>query len=147
MINNFKYQAGDKVKCIYTTLDNHENLVEGNTYTVIGAQIVHGDVIYSLEVDGKIYYSIDRFEKAWIPKEKPDMINPSHYKQGKVECIDAIESATVNKTGIEAVCVANVIKYLWRYESKNGLEDVEKMLWYGNKLKEVLVEREKKRGE
>ena len=134
MINNFKYQAGDKVKCIYTTLDNHENLVEGNTYTVIGAQIVHGDVIYSLEVNGKIYYSIDRFEKAWIPKEKPDMINPSHYKQGKVECIDAIESATSKLKGVQAVCTGNAIKYLWRWNEKNGKEDILKSIWYLNKL-------------
>ena len=44
--------------------------------------------------------------------------HPTHYTKGKVECIDAIESATVGKTGIDAVCVANVIKYLWRYEEK-----------------------------
>lgn len=67
-----------------------------------------------------------------------DAINPSHYKQGKVECIDAIESATVHKTGLEAVCTANVIKYLWRYEAKNGLEDVRKAQWYLNKLIDYL---------
>lgn len=64
-----------------------------------------------------------------------DNVNhPSHYCQGKVECIDAIESATVNKIGLEAVCVANVIKYLWRYENKNGLEDAYKARFYLNKL-------------
>lgn len=64
-----------------------------------------------------------------------DNVNhPSHYTQGGVECIDAITAATVNKTGIEAVCTANVIKYLWRYEAKNGLEDVKKAQWYINRL-------------
>lgn len=64
-----------------------------------------------------------------------DNVNhPSHYTQGCVECIDAITAATVNKTGIEAVCTANVIKYLWRYEAKNGLEDVKKAQWYLNRL-------------
>lgn len=63
-----------------------------------------------------------------------DAINPAHYKQGKVECIDAIESATVHKTGLEAFCVGNVIKYCWRYEAKNGLEDVKKAQLYLNKL-------------
>ena len=64
-----------------------------------------------------------------------DNVNhPSHYCQGGIECIDAIESATVNKTGLEAVCVANVIKYLFRYENKNGLEDVYKAQFYLNKL-------------
>lgn len=66
---------------------------------------------------------------------KPDMVNhPSHYNHGGIECIDAIKSATVNKMGIEAVCVANVIKYLFRYETKNGLEDVRKATWYLNRL-------------
>lgn len=73
-----------------------------------------------------------------------DAINPSHYKQGKVECIDALESATVNKTGLEAVCVANVIKYLWRYEAKNGLEDVRKAQWYLAKLIDYLDAKNKK---
>lgn len=73
---------------------------------------------------------------------KSDKINPNHYKKGKVECIHAIESATVGKTGIEAVCVANVFKYLWRYEEKNGPEDVKKAQWYLNKLNEVLEEKQ-----
>lgn len=63
-----------------------------------------------------------------------DAINPSYYKQSKIECIDAIESATVHKTGLEAFCVGNVIKYCWRYEVKNGLEDVKKAQFYLNKL-------------
>ena len=64
-----------------------------------------------------------------------DMVShPPHYNQGGIECIDAIKAATVNKIGIEAVCVANVIKYLFRYETKNGLEDVKKAAWYLNRL-------------
>lgn len=64
-----------------------------------------------------------------------DNVNhPDHYTQGGVECIDAIAAATTGKTGIEAVCVANVIKYLWRYELKNGLEDVKKARWYLDRL-------------
>ncbi len=59
-----------------------------------------------------------------------DAINPTHYTRGGVECIDAIESATVDKRGIEAACTANIIKYLWRYEAKNGIEDVKKARWY-----------------
>lgn len=63
-----------------------------------------------------------------------DNINPNHYKQGKVECIDALAAATTNKVGIEAVCVANIIKYLWRYETKGGVEDVRKAHWYIERL-------------
>jgi hypothetical protein len=67
-----------------------------------------------------------------------DKINPEHYKKGDIECIEAIRSATVGKSGIEAVCVANVIKYLWRYENKGGKVDVEKAQWYLEKLIEKL---------
>lgn len=64
-----------------------------------------------------------------------EMVNhPSHYNQGGVECIDAMKAATIHKVGIEAVCVSNVIKYLWRYEEKNGLEDINKAQWYLNRL-------------
>lgn len=63
-----------------------------------------------------------------------DAINPLHYRNGEIECIDAIKAATVFKHGIEAVCTANAIKYLWRYESKNGIEDVRKARWYLERL-------------
>lgn len=61
-------------------------------------------------------------------------INPPHYTQGQVECIDAIESATTNKPGLQAFCVGNVIKYLWRYEAKGGITDVLKAQWYLERL-------------
>jgi hypothetical protein len=64
-----------------------------------------------------------------------DMVNhPSHYNQGGIECIDCIKSAIVGKVGIEAFCVGNAIKYLFRYEEKNGIEDVKKARWYIDRL-------------
>lgn len=64
-----------------------------------------------------------------------DMVNhPAHYTQGGIECIDCIKSATVGKVGIEAFCVGNAIKYLFRYEEKNGIEDVKKARWYIDRL-------------
>ena len=72
-----------------------------------------------------------------------DMVNhPVHYTQGGIECIDALKAATVSKTGIEAVCTANAIKYLWRYEEKNGVEDVKKARWYIDRLIRELEEKE-----
>ena len=74
-----------------------------------------------------------------------DNVNhPKHYTQGGIECIDAIKAATVGKSGIEAVCVANVVKYLWRYEEKNGVEDVKKARWYLERLISELSEGESK---
>lgn len=89
--------------------------------------------------------AIDRIIKQRQEEaKKHDAVNhPSHYTQGEVECIDAIASACINKQGIEAVCAANIIKYLWRYESKNGIEDVKKAQWYLQKLIKELEKQQK----
>lgn len=72
----------------------------------------------------------------------PDMVNhPQHYTQGGIECIECIKAAVTNKVGIEAVCVANVIKYLFRYEEKNGVEDIRKAKWYIERLLKELEDR------
>lgn len=60
--------------------------------------------------------------------------SPSHYTQGHIECIEAIESAVMGLRGSEAVYVSNIIKYTWRYKTKNGLEDLKKARWYLNRL-------------
>lgn len=65
-----------------------------------------------------------------------DAINPNHYKSGNMECIDAL-AETLGSEGIKAFCKGNVIKYLWRYEKKNGVEDLRKAQWYLNKLIEM----------
>ena len=72
-------------------------------------------------------------EKA--KKQPCDMVNhPAHYTQGGIECIDAIKAAVTGLTGIEAVCTGNVIRYIWRWKFKNGLEDLKKCRWYIDKL-------------
>lgn len=63
-----------------------------------------------------------------------DPINPNHYKQGKVECIDCIESATSNLTGFEGFCTGNAIKYLYRWKQKGGVTDLLKSRWYINRM-------------
>lgn len=84
--------------------------------------------------DDKLAIAYDHVYKN-MDENVPDMVNhPQHYTQGGIECIDALKAATVGKRGIEAVCVANVIKYLWRYEEKNGIEDVRKAKWYIERL-------------
>ena len=81
------------------------------------------------------------YEEVKMDGGSTDMVNhPKHYNQGGIECIDALKAATVGKRGIEAVCVANVIKYLWRYEEKNGIEDVRKAKWYVERLLKELEE-------
>ena len=58
-----------------------------------------------------------------------DMVNhPPHYNKYGVECIDAIRAATGE--GFEYYLQGNVMKYLWRYRYKNGVEDLKKANWY-----------------
>lgn len=73
--------------------------------------------------------------KADIQEAKAnDPINPNHYKQGKVECIDCIESATSSLTGFEGFCTGNAIKYLYRWKQKGGVTDLLKSRWYINRM-------------
>ena len=70
-------------------------------------------------------------------KSKRDMVNhPPHYNQSGIECLDAIQAAT--DEGFEYYLQGNVMKYLWRYRYKNGIEDIDKAIFYLNKLRKVL---------
>jgi hypothetical protein len=71
-----------------------------------------------------------------IPDSSSDPINPSHYKQGGIECIEAMKVALGG--GFFGYLRGNAIKYLWRYDKKNGVEDLKKARWYLDRLiKEV----------
>lgn len=61
--------------------------------------------------------------------------NPTHYNQSdEIECIDAIKAATGDN--FEYYLQGNVIKYLWRFRYKNGVEDLDKAAWYLSRLRE-----------
>lgn len=63
-----------------------------------------------------------------------DSVNhPAHYTQGSIECIDALKSA-LGHEGFKNYCRGACIKYLWRTEHKNGLEDLKKCEWYLTRL-------------
>lgn len=54
-----------------------------------------------------------------------DNVNhPKHYNShpSGVECIDVAEHMSFN--------LGNALKYIWRHEGKNGLEDLRKARWY-----------------
>lgn len=66
---------------------------------------------------------------------KDDNVNhPHRYTKGEVECITAIDSAVVGKPPDQVVCVANIIKYLWRYEEKEPLRSLLSARWYLDRL-------------
>jgi hypothetical protein len=61
-----------------------------------------------------------------------DPVNPSHYKQGGIECIEAIKAATGD--GFVGYVWGNVLKYLWRWPKKGGIDDLKKARWYLDRL-------------
>lgn len=64
--------------------------------------------------------------------QEEDMVNhPSHYiSETGLETIDVVEAFTSGLEGIEATDTGNVIKYICRWKKKNGLQDLNKALWY-----------------
>jgi hypothetical protein len=77
---------------------------------------------------------LNRYKSKIVKAVKDNVNHPSHYTQGAIECIDAIKEATKGLFGIEAVCTANIIKYVWRWKFKNGVEDLRKAEWYLQRL-------------
>ena len=75
--------------------------------------------------------------KSMLLEDDIDPVNkPIHYNQAGIECIEAIEAMTENMSSKVAPHAANVLKYLWRHEYKNGLEDIDKAIWYLNRLRD-----------
>lgn len=63
-----------------------------------------------------------------------DFVNrPPHYRQGDIECIDAIKAALGD--GYKYYLQGSIIKYIWRFEHKeNAVQDLQKSSWYLDKL-------------
>ena len=76
-------------------------------------------------------------DKTSLNAEQVDKVNnPSHYTQGGIECIDAME-AMLSRDEFIGYLRGNIFKYQWRYKDKNGMEDLKKANWYSAKLIEL----------
>lgn len=64
-------------------------------------------------------------------------INPPHYRQGDVECIQAIKAAC-GDDGYDGYLQGNIMKYVWRFKHKGrASDDLRKARWYLNELIKV----------
>lgn len=61
------------------------------------------------------------------PPEHDPINHPQHYitHPSGVECIQITEHMNF--------CLGNAIKYIWRADQKNGVEDLQKAVWYINR--------------
>lgn len=67
-----------------------------------------------------------------------DNVNsPNHYRQGEVECIDAIQSALTPEE-FRGYCKGNALKYVWRERHKGGEESLRKAQWYLDRLANLI---------
>ena len=95
------------------------------------------------------WYDVEEFDKYFIisinhcadnlSNNNPlnDNVNhPIHYNAGNIECIDAMLSA-YGKEVVSNFCLGNIFKYIWRFKSKNGIEDLNKAKWYLDKIIEL----------
>ena len=130
MTTNWK--VGDKFKVIGNSRDNFEigSIVEFVDDAGAGLVLCRG--IWN-EKEENLYMHKDEL----VPLK--DMVNsPSHYKRGKIECIDAIEAALSPEEFI-GYLKGNILKYTWRNGHKDVPEqEARKAAWYNNKLIECL---------
>ena len=119
-----------------------KELTIGKQYKVIDED---GDYyLISSDEDIRNYYIKDRFKKMDNDKftitqntneEKPDMVNhPKHYTSGTlgIEVINTMEMCSTEEEFM-GYLRCNALKYISRFENKNGLEDVKKCAWYVKK--------------
>lgn len=77
---------------------------------------------------------MENISNTELKKSNP-VNHPAHYQsKSGLETIDVIEAFCDYLNGIEAVCTANIIKYICRWKKKNGIEDLRKAAWYLNRL-------------
>lgn len=70
-----------------------------------------------------------------MKKTANDVVNtPAHYINGKIECIDVIDTVTRDLPGELGFYEGTILKYIWRWSRKNGVEDLRKARWYLNRL-------------
>lgn len=67
-----------------------------------------------------------------MKNENDDKVNnPAHYTAGGIETLDYIKAKV---SDYPSYAVGNIVKYVSRYEHKNGIEDLKKAQFYLNDL-------------
>jgi hypothetical protein len=70
--------------------------------------------------DGPTQKELEEAEK------RADLVHsPKHYTKGGIECIEAIK-ASMSKEAYKGYLKGNCFKYLWRYEDKGKMQDLQK---------------------
>lgn len=87
-----------------------------------------------LKTAEQIYDDFHKQDNSKTPDPSNGVNHPSHYNQGGIEAWDVIDAFTKDLDGAEAFYAGNVIKYILRWNHKNGIEDLEKAKIYIDKI-------------
>lgn len=82
------------------------------------------------------YVNFEAMQALFDPVEKPEHYN-TNLPEG-IEVLDIIAAQTEHLSGLRAVCHANVLKYVLRWQKKNGVEDLKKARAYIDRLIEEI---------
>ena len=97
---------------------------------------------YLLDVIGYTYKMVEEVQQTGTldPALQPyppidnDAISPQHYQQGNIQVLDFITDQKFS------YLEGNIVKYICRYKTKNGLEDLEKADYYLSRLIELQMD-------
>lgn len=60
--------------------------------------------------------------------------NPKHYNSSDAKCINCSHPIEcIDVTYHMSFAIGNIVKYLWRYQHKDGVEGLRKARWYLNR--------------
>ena len=62
------------------------------------------------------------------------MKEPEYYNRNGLSPLTAFKKGLISKEEYRGFLKGNIIKYLVRYQYKNGVEDIEKLIHYTNEL-------------
>lgn len=85
------------------------------------------------KIDWKVVARECQFDALKELQESNAVHKPSHYNNGKYECIEVMREV-YGKEMVDHFIICNAFKYLWRYQQKGGNQDLLKAREYLNML-------------
>ena len=78
---------------------------------------------------------VEENKKRVTTENNDNIISPNHYTSGKgFEVFDVQEAFIHELKGMSASYWCNIVKYILRFQKKNGVEDLKKAKYYLEKL-------------
>lgn len=120
--------------------DNTRNLYYGSTETSRFDDYLEDGLVISYE-DFIRYHPMtqeiaSKLVRATNDEQTDNVNHPNHYNSYSREVIDTLQGS-MTPDEFKGYLKGNIMKYVTRYQFKNGVEDLKKAQWYLNKLTEV----------